>query len=706
MKDTIKYVLALVTLFLTTTGAMAESTITITKSINGDGIGSTNPGNVSSSVTDGTCTLTVTPSDAYYATVDNITVYATVLGDIAESIHRAPVINEGKLEVTALNSSADPSGATSYSFTMPTDDSKIEITVDFQNRIDISNAEITLSATSLTYTGEKLEPAVQSVVLEQGIQLSTNDYAVAYSNNIDAGTATVTITGARTFTGTATANFSITQAEATVTFPESSYTIEINKTFTAPQATVSPQGLTLKYTSSNEEVATVNAETGAVNIVGIGETKITATVENSNYQAATANYTLIVTEEKEYDIIVNDILINKDNRNDVLSDGDADTEKAPSVFYNPDNCTMVLTNAQDLNITCNRTDSLRIYLLQNNTAKQIICNNNQCQLIFTTDGAFPGALKLSNPEGQVVTGFSDTKYEYNLQLTAGALTADSATINVILKPIVKKITQLTPTEDLLKAEIEATKQSVPATVKYIKNNFMYTYSTANNNGPSLSGNAFIINTPTTDDVIKNKLENLDVNSNEYAEDLNGITFRLPPGEYVIEIDADYAGDMELALFVQGTEPHYLEKNVRGLIVKTNELVVVALYAVQRTSNGTRRIGRKDSHSVIIRSLNVTPLKVNSCNAVSSVAGDYPVASLEDESQDPNNDVYITDETEVIEIVDPSAIHNSRYETTITATEYYTPEGRKLTKPQPGVNIRVDYLSNGETVTSKVIKIQY
>ncbi|MDY4778513.1 MAG: choice-of-anchor J domain-containing protein, partial [Prevotella pectinovora] len=49
-------------------------------------------------------------------------------------------------------------------------------------------------------------------------------------------------------------------------------------------------------TSSDEAVATVNAETGEVTLLAAGETKITATAaENDEYNGGSASYTLIVT---------------------------------------------------------------------------------------------------------------------------------------------------------------------------------------------------------------------------------------------------------------------------------------------------------------------------------------------------------------------------------------------------------------------------
>lgn len=64
--------------------------------------------------------------------------------------------------------------------------------------------------------------------------------------------------------------------------------------FTAPELT-NPNNLTVTYYSSNEAVATVNAE-GAVNLLKAGETTITASFAgDANYKAGSASYTLTVT---------------------------------------------------------------------------------------------------------------------------------------------------------------------------------------------------------------------------------------------------------------------------------------------------------------------------------------------------------------------------------------------------------------------------
>lgn len=82
-----------------------------------------------------------------------------------------------------------------------------------------------------------------------------------------------------------------------LSFPEKSYNIFANDKFTAPVLTKSPADVEVKYSSSDEKVATVDASTGEVSIVGAGTTKITATsVVTDVYEVASASYDLVVTK--------------------------------------------------------------------------------------------------------------------------------------------------------------------------------------------------------------------------------------------------------------------------------------------------------------------------------------------------------------------------------------------------------------------------
>lgn len=85
----------------------------------------------------------------------------------------------------------------------------------------------------------------------------------------------------------------VTKKEQTLTFSGTVFSVSEDETFTAPELTGAQT--TVTYSSSNEDVATVDAATGAITIVGVGLTTITATAESTNeYYEATAQYTLTV----------------------------------------------------------------------------------------------------------------------------------------------------------------------------------------------------------------------------------------------------------------------------------------------------------------------------------------------------------------------------------------------------------------------------
>lgn len=142
---------------------------------------------------------------------------------------------------------------------------------------------------------------------------SPADVVVTYSSSdekvatVEASTGEVTIVGAGTAKITATSQVTdvyeeaqasydlvVTKFTPKLSFPQTSYTIEMGDAF-APKLGGLPEDVTPEYTSSNEEVATVDAATGEVKIVGVGTTTITVTSPNTDiYEEAMASYELTV----------------------------------------------------------------------------------------------------------------------------------------------------------------------------------------------------------------------------------------------------------------------------------------------------------------------------------------------------------------------------------------------------------------------------
>ena len=165
----------------------------------------------------------------------------------------------------------------------------------------LTDSNVTLNQTSFRHTGSEIKP---EPVVKDGEKTLTKDvdYELSYANNTNIGnnTATVKVTGKGNYKGEIDKNFSIIDKEpqvinfdealVTKTYGDSSFTITANHT----------QGNgTIKYISSNTDVATVEETTGKATIKKAGTTTIKAIASaTTDYAQAEATYTLKV-EKKE-----------------------------------------------------------------------------------------------------------------------------------------------------------------------------------------------------------------------------------------------------------------------------------------------------------------------------------------------------------------------------------------------------------------------
>lgn len=93
----------------------------------------------------------------------------------------------------------------------------------------------------------------------------------------------------------------VTYTPASLKWSAESVVVNLGDTFEAPTLTFEPEELAnadnLAYTSSDPTVATIDAKTGAVEIVGAGTTVITASIKGEpGYEDAEASYTLSVVD--------------------------------------------------------------------------------------------------------------------------------------------------------------------------------------------------------------------------------------------------------------------------------------------------------------------------------------------------------------------------------------------------------------------------
>ncbi len=153
---------------------------------------------------------------------------------------------------------------------------EIKVTYDLSS----SDCTVSLSKENYTYTGREKEP---TAVVKAGNKTLTEgkDYSVSYKNNVNAGTASATVTGMGYYTGSQTAEFTISKASQTVTAEADASSIKVGKT-TAIAA--SGKG-TITYSSSDPAVASVSSS-GVVTGKAAGTAVITVNAAgNSNYKS-------------------------------------------------------------------------------------------------------------------------------------------------------------------------------------------------------------------------------------------------------------------------------------------------------------------------------------------------------------------------------------------------------------------------------------
>lgn len=128
-------------------------------------------------------------------------------------------------------------------------------------------------------------------------KVATVDAATGTVTGVAAGKANITakFAGDDTYKTSKASYEIIVKGAPALSFPQTSYTVEMGDVFSTPKLEGLPEGVTPEFTSSNKEVATVDAATGEVRIVGVGTTTITVTSpKTDNYEVATASYELTV----------------------------------------------------------------------------------------------------------------------------------------------------------------------------------------------------------------------------------------------------------------------------------------------------------------------------------------------------------------------------------------------------------------------------
>lgn len=240
-------------------------------------------GAVSANVTISPLEITVIPDSGQkkeYGTADPVLTYKTAPSLIGDDELTGALAYEGT-DVGAYSITQGTLAAPSGNYTL-----KFTTGVMFEiTKPSLENATITLSQTSYTYDGTTHTPTV--TVVKDGRTLTAGtDYTLAYADNINAGTATATVTGTGNYEGTNSATFTINPKKL---IP--SITGTTTKTYDGTNAT--PVGLSITLDGKvNEDDVSAKVDSYTYNSANVNEaTTITAngiTLDGTSK----ANYTL------------------------------------------------------------------------------------------------------------------------------------------------------------------------------------------------------------------------------------------------------------------------------------------------------------------------------------------------------------------------------------------------------------------------------
>ncbi len=156
-----------------------------------------------------------------------------------------------------------------------------DASTDDTEQTDISKADVSLSQSSYVYDGKEKRPSV-TVKMDGKTLVYGTDYTIEYSNNINVGTAIVTVTGKGSYTGNKISSFSIIkageQSDPKITCKKTMYKVTFGARPFKIDATSKSK---MTFTSSTPKIVIVNKSTGMVSIKNTGVAIITIKAGNT-----------------------------------------------------------------------------------------------------------------------------------------------------------------------------------------------------------------------------------------------------------------------------------------------------------------------------------------------------------------------------------------------------------------------------------------
>lgn len=590
-----------------------------------------------------------------------------------------------------------------------------------------ATAEFTITAATMTVTAEGYSgiydakahgitvSAPDGATVKYGTQKGTYDLD-ASPTYTDAGTYKVhyQVTKDNYTAVTDSATVEITKAEAGLAFSVSEdekVYATIGESFTEPVLT-NPYSLNISYESSDESIATVDAE-GKVTLKTAGLTYISAIFAgDNNCEADTVRYQLRV--KGKYNLWIDNIQVTSENYSDILNDG------KNCFFYDLVRKWLIITSNEVPVEIKSEMPELTIYLNGDSKLDRIYFDNqgnaeNTGTLTITTYTNIPGSLVLdTNHADGVISGFSTFTIDESTSLciqepeggvyeggkllkASGGEVAKEAAIGQYIEPMTKGETVnvgqgMDSTTDITNTVVDGT---------ILITGVQHVDDTDENDDYAEGGAIVLNNTNTTENVeqVSQSVENgtITPGTDDYAQNFQGgLTFLVPSGEGVIELEVQTEAGYMLMLKIGTSEPHEIIEDERA-IVKINYDVAEPTYvyvylqekvAASRNSIGNTRVGKRDKAHGRIYSVNVSPSKVAANNPLNDVEGveENRVSIPEVATVNKNDDTPTKIDADPVIIVTEAT----------TDGKWYTIDGRRIDKPtQKGL-----YIKDGKKIVIK------
>ena len=512
------------------------------------------------------------------------------------------------------------------------------------------------TAKALTYTGSAQELVTAGTATGGTMQysLDAKTYAVAIPTGTNAGSYTVyyKVVGDANHEDAAGGNVSVSiaKANATVTFASKTVNAKLGAAFASQTATTSPAGLALSYSSSTPSVATVNATTGVVTLVAVGNTTITASFAgNDNYNAATDSYTISVSKADAVEV---ELSFASDKVTATYGDGTA----TPPALNNPRQLPLTWSSSQENVATIGANNSIKSVgagqtvisaAFAGNDDYQakvasftLIVNKAKVTVEFDTDAEtatigepFVSPKAKTTPSGLQLVYSSTDKYIAKVDGSTGEVTLRSAgTVKITASfhgsdnyesaSAYYELTVLegapqTPTLDPLVKELDyqmdedyfinADGSEIDLSNTII-NNILFTLK--NQNSPEGDGydtdeQCIVINTVTQTSILNTLLANgVEPGSAEYASQFTGMTFLVAAGDGFIIVTSQEAEGCYLMVKVGANEPvaiHMEEMGDYNIPYDSDKTTFVYIWKEgSSVANDTRTRGKKSMLDVKIR----------------------------------------------------------------------------------------------------------